>query len=83
MTRLPVAMSNGLISPTVGRLHDEAKMAASVSQLMRGQYRCGRPLTIGLVIMVELAPGLLFCVNVYRPSRGIDPRHWKITRRIG
>ena len=46
MTRLPVAMSNGLISPAVGRHHDEAKMAASVSQLMRGQYRCGRPLTI-------------------------------------
>jgi len=45
MTCLPVAMSNGLISPAMGRHHGEAKMAASVSLLLRGRYRCRRPLT--------------------------------------
>ncbi len=45
MTRLPVAMSNGLIPPAAGKHHGELKMAASVSLLLRGGYSCGCPLT--------------------------------------
>ena len=45
MTRLPVAMSNGLIPPAAGRHHGESKMAASVSLVLRGRYSCGRQLT--------------------------------------
>jgi hypothetical protein len=45
MTCLPLAMSNGLISPAVRRHHGEAKMAATVSLLLRGRYSCERPLT--------------------------------------
>ena len=45
MTRHPVEMSNGLISPAAGRHHGESKMAASVSLVLRGRYSCGRHLT--------------------------------------
>jgi hypothetical protein len=45
MTCLPLTMSNGLISPAIGRHHGEAKMAATVSLLLRGRYGCGRWLT--------------------------------------